>query len=60
MNLRETRKKMQRSVVHYVESNPRPDLVLVELLRLKETVDGYIGLLEKEVHCDKDKCDVTP
>ena len=47
MSLREDRKKMQRTVLYWVENCPA-DKVLPELLKLKQTVDSQITLLTPE------------
>jgi hypothetical protein len=43
--IRETRKKLQRSVV-WMAANEPPDVALRELLLLKQTVDSQVELLQ--------------
>ncbi len=44
MNLRETRKKIQRSI-EFLANHERPDLALAELEKIQATVEAEIGRL---------------
>ena len=47
--IRETRKKMQRGVIHMVECE-KADAVLHELMLLKQTVDSQVSLLSERMN----------